>query len=65
MPSSLLPGNRPATTPGSQTPGRPTDSGSRQQTHPNQGSQSGAPDLDREATQPRPDAIPAKPASAK
>jgi hypothetical protein len=57
--------DRPATTPESQTPGRAADSGSRQLTHPNPGSQTGSPDLDRGATQPRPDAIPAKPARAK
>lgn len=34
----------------SDTPGRPKDSGSRQQTHPNQGSQSGSPKVDRQLT---------------
>jgi hypothetical protein len=32
------------------TPGRPKDSGSRQQTHPDQNSQSGSPHFDRELT---------------
>jgi hypothetical protein len=48
------------------TPGRPKDSGSRQQTHQDQASQSGSPALDekttRRATTP---AVPTKPASAK
>jgi hypothetical protein len=34
----------------STTPGRPKDSGSRQQTHPDQNSQSGSPHFDRELT---------------
>jgi hypothetical protein len=33
---------------GSATPGKPTDSASRQQTHPHQNSQSGSPKLDKE-----------------
>lgn len=32
---------------GSDTPGRPKESGSRQQTHPDQGSQTGSPQVDR------------------
>lgn len=33
------------------TPGRPEDSGSRQQTHKNQATQSGDPKFDKEATE--------------
>jgi hypothetical protein len=36
--------------PGDATPGRPKESGSRQQTHPNQNSSSGSPSFDKEAT---------------
>jgi hypothetical protein len=36
--------------PSSDTPGRPRESGSRQQTHPDQGLQSGSSVLDKEAT---------------
>lgn len=32
------------------TPGKPRDSGSRQQTHKDQGTQTGSPELDREAS---------------
>jgi len=35
---------------GPTTPARPSDAGSRQQTHPDQGSQSGSHSLDRELT---------------
>jgi len=48
------------------TPGRPTQSGSRQQTHPDQTSQSGSPNTDHELTHQsgsRP--VPAKPPGAK
>jgi hypothetical protein len=38
----------------SRTPGRPKDSGSRQQTHPDQNSQSGSPHFDRELTRRNP-----------
>jgi len=31
------------------TPGRPSSSSSRQQTHPNQGTQTGAPEIDRKS----------------
>ncbi len=37
--------------PGADTPGRPKESGSRQQTHQNQETHTGSPDLDRELTQ--------------
>jgi hypothetical protein len=37
-------------TPKPDTPGRPKDSGSRQQTHHEQGGQTGSPELDREIT---------------
>lgn len=49
-----------------ETPGKPTPSGSRQQTHTNQSSQSGSPAADRELTQ-RSGAhsTPTKPAGAK
>jgi hypothetical protein len=46
--------------PDSTTPGRPKDSGSRQQTHPDQNSQSGSPQLDRELTRRNPSAQPRK-----
>lgn len=36
--------------PATSTPGRPTDSGSRQQTQPDQNSQTGSPAADRENT---------------
>jgi hypothetical protein len=36
--------------PSATTPGRPKDSGSRQQTHPDQGSHSGSPSFDKETT---------------
>jgi len=35
----------------SETPAKPKDSGSRQQTHPGQSTQTGAPQSDREHTQ--------------
>jgi hypothetical protein len=35
--------------PATNTPGRPKDSGSRQQTHPDQGMQSGSGELDKSA----------------
>jgi hypothetical protein len=38
-------------TTGSATPGRPKDSGSRQQIHPDQAAQSGSPKFDRANTQ--------------
>ncbi len=48
------------------TPGRPTESGSRQQTHPGQTSQSGSAKFDREATQRGGhDPVPVKPPGAK
>jgi hypothetical protein len=34
------------------TPGRPTDEGSRQQKHPNQGTQTGSEELDRKTKTP-------------
>lgn len=34
----------------SDTPGRPKDSGSRQQTHPDQGADTGSPQLDKDLT---------------
>jgi hypothetical protein len=40
--------NPPAT---SDTPGRPNDSGSRQQTHQDQGADTGSPQLDKDLTQ--------------
>ncbi len=40
--------------PDATTPGRPKDSGSRQQTQPDQNSQSGSPRLDRELTRRNP-----------
>jgi hypothetical protein len=40
--------------PDTTTPGRPKDSASRQQTHPDQNSQSGSPHLDRESTRRNP-----------
>ena len=36
---------------GGDTPGRPKDTGSRQQNHPGQSSQTGSPKADREHTQ--------------
>ncbi|HEY3731031.1 MAG TPA: hypothetical protein VGL28_07185 [Steroidobacteraceae bacterium] len=48
------------------TPGRPKESGSRQQTTPDQTSNSGSPDLDKLITEGTgPDAVPTKPAGAK
>lgn len=49
----------------SPTPGRPKDSGSRQQKHPDQGSQSGAGGLDEQASEGRGCPVPAKPPGAK
>jgi hypothetical protein len=50
----------------SATPARPAQSGSRQQTQPNQSSQSGSSDTDRDMTQrPGSDPVPTKPAGAK
>jgi hypothetical protein len=48
------------------TPGKPKDSGSRQQTQPDQGSQTGSPELDESITRrggARP--VPTKPPGAK
>jgi hypothetical protein len=50
---------------GSDMRGRPKESGSRQQTHHRQGSQTGSPKLDRELTRPGGSEPGAKPASAK
>jgi hypothetical protein len=48
------------------TPGRPTQSGSRQQTQPDQSSQSGSPAADRDMTHGSgPDPVPTKPAGEK
>jgi hypothetical protein len=48
------------------TPGRPTDESSRQQTHKDQASQSGSPELDREATRRTgTSAVPTKPPGPK
>ena len=48
------------------TPGRPTQSGSRQQTHPNQSAQSGSPEADRDLTrQSGSTPVPAKPPGSK
>jgi hypothetical protein len=50
----------------SATPGRPKDSGSRQQTHPGQVLNSGSPSFDKEATQRTdPDPVPLKPPETK
>ncbi len=46
------------------TPARPNDAGSRQQTHPDQGSQSGSHGVDRELTK-RGGQTPQKPPGAK
>lgn len=51
---------------GSVTPGRPKDAGNRQQTHPDQGSQTGSPELDEDLTRRGGTTpVPTKPASAK
>jgi hypothetical protein len=47
------------------TLGRPKESGSRQQTHPDQGSQSGSHEIDERASHGRTPAVPARPAGAK
>jgi hypothetical protein len=49
----------------SATPGRPKESGSRQQKHPDQGSESGAGGLDKRASDGRGRPVPAKPPGAK
>jgi len=46
------------------TPGKPTDSASRQQTHENQGTQTGSGELDRKSAEQNPHGLP-KPAGAK
>jgi hypothetical protein len=54
------------TEPESITPGRPKDSGSRQQTHPGQGLNSGSPSFDRETAQRTgPSRVPLKPPETK
>jgi hypothetical protein len=52
-------------TAGRPTPGRPKESGSRQQTHHDQTSHSGSPELDRALTHRGRTPNPSKPASAK
>jgi hypothetical protein len=56
----------PPSAPGeSATPGKPKDSGSRQQTYPDQNSQTGSPTLDRKHTDRGGTAPPPKPPGAK
>jgi hypothetical protein len=45
-PDTPIPTSEPATFSKQDTPGRPKSSGSRQQTHPDQQTQTGSPDLD-------------------
>ncbi len=66
------PGTKPAATgvphsdAESVTPGRPRDSGSRQQTHPGQALNSGSPSFDKESTQrTNPNSVPLKPPESK
>lgn len=55
----------PGVTGESATPGKPKDSGSRQQTHPDQNSQTGSPSLDRKHTDRSGTTPPPKPPGAK
>lgn len=56
-------GSRPPS--GSTTPGRPKESGSRQQTYPDQGAQTGSPELDEEMTRRGAPALPTKQSGGK
>jgi hypothetical protein len=52
-------------TPDSNTPGKPTDEGSRQQTHKDQASQTGSRELDKNSTREGGKKVPIVPPNAK